>query len=127
MTGADAVTALVDAFNSEDLDAFVATLTEDIEIQASRGLVEGRDEARAWATRRPSGELDQRLVIDELSEYGAHVLAELRRQWVWREDREVADEQRIFYVATLRDGLICRWAPFAERDDALRAAGITPD
>ena len=59
------VRAFVDAFNSEDLDALAAKLTDDVEIQASRGLVEGRDEARKWATRNPTGELHQRLVLDE--------------------------------------------------------------
>ena len=127
MTGPDAVRAFVDAFNAEDLDALVATLTEDVEIQGSRGLVEGREEAREWATRKPSGQLHQQLVVDQLEEHGAHVIAELRRQWAWTRAAKpahgVADEQRLFYVATIRDGLIARWAPFERREDALRAAG----
>jgi nuclear transport factor 2 (NTF2) superfamily protein len=124
---ADAVRAFVDAFNAEDLDALGATLTADVEIQGGRGLVEGRDEARDWATRKPSGELHQRLVLDRLEEHGAHVIADLRRQWVWIRNGEatddVANEQVLFYVATIRDGLISRWAPFERREDALLAAG----
>ncbi len=127
MSGTDVVRAFVDAFNDEDLEALLATLSEDVEIQSSRGLVEGREEARRWATRQPSGELEQRLVVDRLTEHGAHAIADLRRQWVWRESGEIGDEQAIYYVATLRDGLICRWQPFAEREDALRAAGAEPD
>jgi ketosteroid isomerase-like protein len=124
---AEVVRAFVAAFNAEDLDALVGTLTDDVEIQTSRGLVEGRDEARTWATRKPSGDLSQRLVLDELEEHGAHVIATLRRQWLWTKDGgptdEVADEQRLFYVATMRGGLIARWAPFEDRGEALRAAG----
>jgi hypothetical protein len=120
---ADTVRAFIDAFNSEDLDALAATLTDDVEIQASRGVLEGLEEARRWATRSPSGELHQRLVLDDLEEVGSHVVASVRRQWHWRADSETADEQKIFYVATMRDGLIARWAPFEDRADALRAAG----
>jgi hypothetical protein len=127
MTGPEAVQAFVDAFNAEDLDALESTLTEDIEVQGGRGLMEGRDEVREWATRKPSGELHQRLVVDGLEERGAHVIADLRRQWVWMRggapSDKVADEQVLFYVATIRDGLIARWAPFERREDALRAAG----
>jgi ketosteroid isomerase-like protein len=128
MTGPEAVRAFIEAFNAEDLDAVVATFTEDVEIQGGRGLIEGHEEARAWATRKPSGELHQRLVLDGLEQHGAHVVAGLRRQWVWTgrggPPGKVADEQRIFYVATIRDGLIARWAPFERREDALRAAGV---
>ena len=119
-----AVRRFVDAFNAEDLDALVATLTEDVEIQGSRGLVEGRDEARQWATRKPSGELTQRLALDGVAEHGAHAIATVRREWLWREDGTVAEAEKIFYVATMRDGLICRWAPFTDLDDALQAAGV---
>jgi hypothetical protein len=79
---------------------------------------------RRWATRNPSGYLHQRLVLDDVVEDGAHVLATIRRQWFWRQSGQVADEQQLFYVATLRDGLICRWQPFEDRDEATRAAAI---
>jgi len=125
--GDSVVRAFIDAFNAGDLDAVVTTLTDDVEIQTSRGLIEGREEARQWATRRPTGELHQRLILDDLSEHGTHVIAAVRRHWVWRESGKVGDEQRLFYVATLRDGLICRWHPFEHRRDALRAAGVAAE
>jgi hypothetical protein len=113
----------VEAFNAEDLDALVATLTPDVEIQSSRGLIEGREEVRRWATREPSGDLHQRLVLGDVSEHGAHAVASVRRQWRWPHG-EIADEQDLFCVATIRDGLICRWQPFDDRAQALRAAGV---
>jgi hypothetical protein len=124
VTGTEAVTAFIEAFNAEDLDGLVATLTDDVEIQASRGLVEGHEEARSWASRAPTGELGQRLVLEKVTEHGRHAIATVHREWAWRDEDEVADVERIFYVATMRDGLICRWAPFTEREDAMRAAGI---
>lgn len=127
MSPAETVKVFIDAFNAEDLDALVATLTEDVEIQSSRGLVEGPEEARRWATRKPTGELTQRLVLEDVAEHGAHAIATVRREWLWREDGSLADEQHLFYVATMRDGLIARWAPFENRDEALRAAGVDPN
>ena len=124
MKGADAVREFVDAFNEEAIDALLATLAEDVEIVGSRGPVKGRDAVREWAIRKPSGELSQRLVLEDVTERGASTIATLRRQWLWREDGEVADEQRLFCVATMRDGLISRWEPFTEREEALRAAGV---
>jgi ketosteroid isomerase-like protein len=123
MNGADAVREFVDAFNEEAIDALVATLTEDAEVEGSRGTVKGRDAVRKWATRKPWGELSQRLVLEDVTEHGDHAIATLRREWLWREDGEVADDQRLFYVATMRDGLIARWEPFAEHEEALRATG----
>jgi ketosteroid isomerase-like protein len=123
-SGDAAVRAFVDAFNAEDIDAVIATLTEDVEIQTPRGLIEGHEEARRWATRKPTGHLTQRLVLDGVTEHGTHAIATVHREWLWRENDEPADQQRLYYVATLRDGLIARWAPFEDRDDALRAAGV---
>jgi ketosteroid isomerase-like protein len=121
---ADVVREFVDAFNAEDLDRLIGTLTDDIEIQTSRGLVGGHQEARRWATRNPRGYLRQRLVLDDVAEHGVHAIATVHRQWFWRHSGHVADEQEVFYVATMRDGQICRWQPFENRADALRAAGV---
>ncbi|MQA75209.1 MAG: hypothetical protein GEU88_12835 [Solirubrobacterales bacterium] len=119
-----AVQRFVDSFNDEDLDAFVAALAEDVEIQGGRGLVRGREEARAWATRRPTGELHQRLVLDEVRTDGHSAVALIRRQWSWT-GGELADEQELGVLVTLdEDGLICRYQPFSDRAQALAAAGM---
>jgi limonene-1,2-epoxide hydrolase len=119
-----AVRRFVDAFNAEDLDAFVAALAEDVEIQGSRGLVRGREEARAWATRRPTGELRQRLILDGVRSDGHPAVALLRRQWAWL-DGKVAEERRFAVLVTLDDtGLISGYHPFADPGEALAAAGL---
>lgn len=119
-TGAEAVRRFIDAFNDEDLDALAAVLDPHVLLQTRAGAVIGREEARRWATRTPTGELWQALVIDDLRERGNHVLALLRRQWSWREGNEVADEEQFGVVADLRDGLIGRWQPFDDRAEASR-------
>ena len=126
MSGPDAVRAFVDAFNAEDLDALVAVCDPEVEIQTSRGIVIGHEEARTWATRNPHGDLHQRLVLEELrqDDHRAHVVATARRQWYWRaHPDEIADEKELALVVTIRDGLIARWQPFEDPDEALRAAG----
>ncbi len=124
---AQAVRAFVDAFNSEDLDAVAATVAPSVEIQGRRGLVIGRREAREWASRQPSGELRQRLVLEDVREDGHPPVALLRREWRWRDSEEIADEQEIAaLVAFDAEGLIARWQPFEERSKALEAAGIAP-
>jgi ketosteroid isomerase-like protein len=122
--GVDAVRAFIEAFDSEDLDALAAVVDPEVEIQTSRGVAIGRDEARRWATRNPHGGLHQRLIIDALRDEGAHVIAFVRRQWHWREEEEIASEEKLAIVATIRDGLIARWQPFDDPDEALRAAGV---
>jgi ketosteroid isomerase-like protein len=125
MTGPESVRTFIDAFNAEDLDALIAVLDPDVEIQASRGLVEGHDEVRAWATRKPSGELHQRLVLDAIRDEGRHVIAFGRREWLWRAGGDVAESHELAIVATIgADGRITRWQPFDDRDEALRAAGV---
>lgn len=122
----DVARRFVEAFNSQDLDAFVSTLDPEVELQTARGLRIGHDEARSWATKTPSGGLDQRLVVEDLieDEHGTHVVALIRRQWWWRESDEMAHDEVAAALFTFRDGLVARWQPFADREEALRAAGI---
>jgi ketosteroid isomerase-like protein len=73
------------------------------------------------------GDLQQRLVLEELREddHRAHVVAMVRRQWYWRaRPGEVAHEEELTIVSTIRDGRIARWQPFEDRAEALRAAGL---
>lgn len=108
-----------EAFNAQDIDAFAATLHPEVELQTARGLRVGIDEARAWATKQPIGGLDQWVVVDEVREAGEHALALARRQWRWRETDEVASEDELAVLFSFRDGLICRWQPYADRGEAI--------
>jgi hypothetical protein len=119
------IRAFIDAFNAEDLDALVAVLDPEVEIQGGRGLAIGHDEARDWATRRPSGDLHQRLVLDGVRVDGHPTVALVRRQWRWKEGEEIAEEEEAgVLVSFADDGRIARWQPFDNRPEALRAAGI---
>lgn len=114
----------VEAFNSQDLDAFVATLHPEVEIQSLKGVRRGIAEARAWGTRHPSGDLEQHLEVEDAVEHHNHVVLLARRQWRWREGGDPAEDEVMGVLVTFRDGLVARWQPYAERADALAAAGI---
>lgn len=116
----------MDAFNEQDLEAFEDTLHPDVELQTMRGVRRGIQEAREWATKTPHGELEQRLVVDDAIEHHNHVVLLARRQWLWREDRHVADESETALLFTFRDGHVVRWQPFRDRADAFDAAGLQP-
>lgn len=118
---AAAVRTFYAAFNDEDLDGFVALLDPAVELQTARGLREGREEARAWATRNPGGGLGQRLVLEVVREddRGVHAVALIRKQWWWRETDEIAHDDPEAALFTFDDGLISRWQPFEDRDEAL--------
>ena len=117
------VRRFVDAFNARDLDAFVDTLDPEIVIHSVRGLRHGISEARAWATRPPGG-VQQHVVIDELRQSDDQVLALTRRQWFWDGTEELASEDVMAHLFTLRGGRVVRWEPFESRTTALAAAGL---
>ena len=90
-------------------------------------LLEGRaEEVRDWATRTPHGYLHQRLELESMreDERGRHVVAFARREWSWKDRENVEEREDLAIVATINDGLIARWQPFEDPDEALRAAGI---
>lgn len=121
------VHAFYDSFNAQDLDRFASTLHPEVELQTARGLREGRDEARAWATKEPAGGLEQTMILDRViaDSRGIHAVALYRKQWHWRETSEVAHIDEMAALFTFRDGLIARWQPFADPNAALTIAGLT--
>jgi ketosteroid isomerase-like protein len=122
----DVVRRFYDTFQSQQLDDFVNVLHPEVELQSARGLRRGLNEAREWALKVETGELDQRFVVDELIASGDHVLALVRKQWWWRKEDELADESPVAALFTIRDDRIARWQPFEDRTEAYRAAGLQP-
>ena len=119
----DPVREFIRAFNEHDLDGFVATLHPEVEIHAGRGLKRGRDEARAWATKKVGG-AQQTILLDDLRERDGRAVALVTRRWHWDEDRSHAGEEEMAWAFELEDGLVRSWQPFDEPADALRATGF---
>ncbi|MDX6616548.1 MAG: SnoaL-like domain [Solirubrobacterales bacterium] len=118
----DAVERFIETFNSQDLDAFEQTLDPEVEIVSGRGPRRGRDEARAWATFKPGG-VQQKMVVEGMRESGDRVVALTRRQWYWDATDELASEEEMAHLFTVRGGLVTRWQPFEDRAEALKGFG----
>ena len=120
----EAVRTFIDGFNEQDFDLFLSVLDPAVELHTLKlGLITGHEEARRWATKQPGG-LQQHLAIDEMLQSREQVVALLRQQWRWEEDGELAEENEVAALFTLREGRIVRWRPFANRAEALREAGL---
>jgi ketosteroid isomerase-like protein len=120
----DLVRRFYDAFAAEDLEALVATLHSDVELVTARGPRYGHDGARVWATRAPEGDLEQRVVLDGVRVHGDRAVALFRRQWWWRDQDELAEEEELASLFEFRDGLIGRVVTAEDRAAALASAGI---
>jgi hypothetical protein len=112
------------AFNAHDVEGLLATLHPDAELVTARGPRHGHDGARAWATRNPHGELEQRVVVEGVRGHGDRAVALIRRQWWWPDGEEPADEQELASLFELRDGLIGHVVTALDRAAALASAGI---
>jgi hypothetical protein len=121
---AELIRRFYEAFNAEDLDALVATLHPGVELVTARGPRFGHEGARVWASREPGGELEQRVVLEGIREHGDRAVALIRRQWWWRGEDKLADEEELGALFEFRDGLIGRVVCSEDRAAALASAGI---
>lgn len=119
------VRAFIEAFNGQELERLAATLHPGVVIVTPRGEVEGRDGAMRWAHSNPDGALVQRLELDSVAERGDLVLADIRREWHWRDaaDGGLADSSPLTLIARFADGKIIRWEPYEDRDEAVARLG----
>lgn len=93
-----AVTAVVDAINAGDEDAFVAAFTADGKVDDWGRVLTGAAGVRSWAQTDAIG-MDAKMGILEATERGD--VTEIRFSW---ESRRFNGESRAF--VTVRDGLV---------------------
>jgi len=107
----DLVQAFVDAFNAEDLEALAMVLDDDVVLIGQRGRIVGIDAVKKWATRIPGGDLHQHLVVDNVTRTGPgdRMVADVRRQWLWKEGGGIADESHLKITVEAREGRITHW------------------
>jgi limonene-1,2-epoxide hydrolase len=124
----DPVREFVRAFNERDLDGFVAVLDPAVEIHSNRGLRQGPEEARQWATRAPGG-VQQEIELEELHEEvtgggGGRAVALIVRRWHWEESGELAGEEPMAWAFELHGHRVLSWRPYEDRAEALREWGF---
>jgi ketosteroid isomerase-like protein len=116
-SNAEVARRILEAISVGDVDAFVALLDPDVEIQTQRGVRRGRDEVARWA-RSKFEHLERRYEVDEVHTAGTRVVVLARVQYVWRETRKVGDESLVGIMLDLRDGKLLRWRVY---DDPMEA------
>ncbi len=114
------VRAFVSTFNRSELDAFVELLDPEVRIHGMKGLSEGRDEARAWATKTPGG-VQQTVLVESCEQAGDRILLEIRRDWRWEENDELAYSDELGWLFELKEAKVLSWRPFQNKEEA-RAA-----
>ncbi len=107
-SSAELARAVLGALSGGDIQAFSLLVHPEIEIQTSRAVHRGKDQAEEWAQKRYE-HLERHYAIDELRGDGDVVLAIVRTQYVWRESGLVGDEQPTVIELGFRDGMLIRW------------------
>src|SRR5919201_4211663 len=120
----EAVGLIVDTFNRDDIDGFIAACTPDAELKSVRGMVEDvlyrgheelrefqRDSEAAWSERHAEP-LDVEIRGDE-----AVLLARMRLRG---RASGVLTERNVAFAVRLRDGLIARLATHPDAESARR-------
>ena len=107
-----------------DNEAALARLAPDVVYTViQEGRVHGPDGVRAMWERWESDWDEIGLIVEELIDAGDQVLATVHESGRGR-GSGVEVDSRFFNVFTLREGEVIRKVEFAERSDALQAAGL---
>jgi hypothetical protein len=114
------VREFVSTFNRSELDAFVELLDAEVQIHGMRGTRNGREEARAWATKKPGG-VQQTVLIESCDQSGDRILLRVKREWRWEEDDELAYTDELTWLFELRDAKVLTWQPFEDPEEAKKA------
>ena len=116
-------------FNAGALDSILEGANPDVEFDASERLpdedvIRGRDAYRRFFERTFDTWERFAVEVDELLDAGDAVVALVRLSGVGRSS-QVSVEESTAHVFWLKDDRPYRVKVFADRDDALRAAGLT--
>ena len=114
------------AINTEDLDAFLAIATEDVEFtslvaEAEGATFRGHDGVRAWWETVRGAFEGVRWELLDVQGSGDRGVACVRIAGTMS---GVPVEQRLWQAVELRDGKACWWANFRSEREALLAVGL---
>jgi ketosteroid isomerase-like protein len=124
----DVVRRLLDAFNARDLDALLAIVDPEAEIESLRAQLEGNPYRGHDGVRQMLVDFDEdwaslEMVAEDFREKGDQVVVLARLRARGRASGADLDVP-IGFVSSLRGGKISRCKTFSERAEALRAAGL---
>jgi ketosteroid isomerase-like protein len=117
-----------DAFNRRDIDAFLALVDDNVEVNsrlvAIEGAYHGRDGVRCWWKDLFDVMPDYRVEVEELIDLGEHVLARTRHHARGKGSGVEVEQRMIFQLWTLRHDKIVE-AKMDLDKTALEAAGLS--
>jgi ketosteroid isomerase-like protein len=124
----EAMRTAMEAFNRRDGERFDDLLTEDAEIVPVRAALEGTIYRGSKAASQYCAAVEKTWEdlgwkIEEMRDGGEWVLALGRIRGQGR-DSGAGIDSRAGWVAHFRDGLIARFQTYADRAEALKAAGL---
>ena len=119
----------VEAFNV-GMDEFMATHTGDVELVPDpmwpeQGPFRGRDEVRRWWEQILEQYESHENVLDDVASVDEHRVLMNGRWHVRGQGSGVTTTLTYSAVLTLREGLVCRFQFFFDRQKALEAAGLS--
>ncbi len=127
----DTLENLYDAINRADLDYILGLQAEDVEWWGPHvfpdiaGPHRGHDGIRAYTRRIMDAWAEFTIVPEKFLDLGERVLVLTRERGRGRASGIEVQSQPTAHLWTLRDGIVVRFQVFWDRDDGLRAAGLT--
>jgi ketosteroid isomerase-like protein len=127
---AEIVRRQIEAANRQDLDEFVALVSQDVEWEDSmfwsepKRTYRGRAELREWLERVLEPWESLRFDVEELTEAGDELVFGGARLTTRGEGSGVETQIRGWFVFTVADGEITSRRVFLDREEGLRAAGL---
>ncbi len=115
------------AINLEDLEAFVALTTEDVEFtsmvaEAEGTIFRGHDGVRIWWETIRGAFEDVRWELLDVRRYGDIAVVRIRMSGTLS---GVPVEQTMWQAVMVREGRMSWWANFRTEADALEAVGLS--
>ena len=114
------VREFISTFNRSELDEFVELLDPEVEINGMRGVSKGREEARAWATRKPGG-VQQTVLLESCEQNDIRLLVRVKREWRWEDGNELAYTDELGWLFELKEARVLSWRPFEDLEEARTA------
>jgi ketosteroid isomerase-like protein len=124
------VRELLDSVNRLDAEGMIARIQPDYEFVPIMAALEGRtyigvDGVHQWLADMKDHWEYFECRPEEYHDLGDRVIAFGHWRARGRASGVEVEGQPATWVAWVRDGLLCRWRTFTDRDEALEAAGVT--
>ena len=124
------VRVLLEAVNRLDAEGMMATIQPDYEFVPIMAALEGRvyrgrEGVQQWLAEMETHWEYFECCPEEWHDLGDRVIVFGHWRARGRASGVEVDGQPATWLAWVRDGLLCRWRTFTDREEALAAAGVT--